>query len=442
MITSKKGHTCVVGLGWGDEGKGKVVDLLCAEHDVVVRYNGGANAGHTVRIGEKSFALHLLPSGILQGGKRSVIGPGVVVDPATLLEEIDGLAARGIVVGDTLFISDRAHVVMPYHQLEDRLSESAASEDGRIGTTARGIGPCYADKMRRTTAVRICDLYQPERFRARIGEIVRQKQTVFDALYQNVPRLDAGAISNGLLQAGDRIRAYVCDTTQLLQARMAAGDRILFEGANGVLLDVDHGTYPFVTSSGTTANSLGPGAGVPVGMVANVVGVTKAYATRVGRGPFVTELKDETGDAIRKAGHEFGTTTGRPRRCGWFDAVAIRYSARLSGATEVAFMHLDTLSGFRRIGLCTAYRLDGRSTDVLPADAESLEHTEPVIEWHDGWDDDLATIDRFEKLPVNARRYIERIEQLVETPVTIMGVGPERRQVILRHPSSAGSTTP
>ncbi len=432
MITATKGHTCVVGLGWGDEGKGKAVDLLCAEHDVVVRYNGGANAGHTVRIGEESFALHLLPSGVPQGGKRSVIGPGVVIDIETLLAEIDELARRGVTVGDNLFISDRAHVVMPYHKLEDRLSEAAASEDDRIGTTSRGIGFCYADKMRRTTAVRICDLFRPEQLKERVGEVVRQKQAIFDALYQNVPRLNAAEIADDLLRSAERIRPLVCDTTELLQDRIAAGDRILFEGANGTLLDVDHGTYPFVTSSGTTANSLGGGAGVPVRFVSNIVGVTKAYATRVGRGPFVTELKDETGDAIRKAGNEFGTTTGRPRRCGWFDAVAIKYSARLSGVTDVAVMHLDTLRGFRRIGLCSAYRVDGGSTKVFPADAECLERMEPVIEWHDGWDEDLSSIDCYEMLPDNARRYIERIEQVLETPVTIIGVGPERTQVVLR----------
>jgi len=427
-----------VGLGWGDEGKGKVVDVLCADHDVVVRYNGGANAGHTVHVDKEKFALHLLPAGVLHPKKHSVIGPGVVVDPAALLEEIDGLGRRGIEVAGNLAISDRAHVVMPYHKMEDQLSESAADEQGRIGTTARGIGPCYADKMRRTTAFRMGDLFRGARFGERLADVVRYKQAVFQAVYRDAPNLDAKAMAHELSAAAERIKPYVCDTTALLHERWAAGDRFLFEGANGTLLDVDHGTYPFVTSSSTTVGGVASGSGLPAGIVTNVLGVTKAYATRVGRGPFVTELNNELGEAIRGAGHEYGTTTGRPRRCGWFDAVAVGYSVRLNGATEIALMHLDTLSGFREIGLCTGYRIGKELLGTLPADAEMLDRAEPVVEMLEGWAEDVSRIDSFERLPESAQRYLARIEELVAAPITLIGVGPERSQIVLGNHDDAG----
>ncbi len=444
LTTSSKGHTCVVGLAWGDEGKGKIVDLLCDDYDIVVRFNGGANAGHTVCIGPEKFALHLLPSGVLRPDKRSIIGPGVVVDPEGLLDEIDNLATRGVEVGDNLRISDRAHVVMPYHKLEDRLSESTAAVESQIGTTARGIGPCYADKMRRSTAIRICDLLNLDRLRPRLGDIVRMKRAALQAVYGQSVELDADAIFDNLRRAALRIEPYVTDTVTLLRDAVAAGDRILFEGANGTLLDVDHGTYPFVTSSGTTASGVANGAGMPARAVPHVVGVTKSYATRVGRGPFVTELDNEIGDRIRDRGQEYGTTTGRPRRCGWFDAVITRYAVGLSDVTEIALMHLDTLSGFERIGICTGYRLDGREVHAPPADPERLDAVEPVIETLPGWDEDLSGINRLDQLPDNARRYIQRIESAVSVPITIVSVGPERSQTIIgntRTRTRASTTT-
>lgn len=430
MIRRTNEHTCVVGLAWGDEGKGKIVDLLCRDYDTVVRFNGGANAGHTVCIGSERFALHLLPSGVLHPEKHSVIGPGVVVDPTALLEEIDGLAARGISVGGNLLVSDRAHVVMPYHKLEDRLAESAAEED-RIGTTARGIGPCYADKMRRSSAVRVCDLMDVDRLAVRVRDIARAKLDAFRAVYDHRAEFDTNAMIDELRHSAERLRRFVADTTAWLTGAIAASRRILFEGANGSLLDVDHGTYPYVTSSGTTASGVAPGAGVPARTVTNVLGVTKAYATRVGCGPFVSELNNETGDLIRERGREYGTTTGRPRRCGWFDAVATAYSVRFGGATEIALMHLDTLSGFDEVGLCTEYRLDGEIITSLPADAEALERVEPVIEMLPGWAEDVSKLAGFEELPECAKRYIERIESLVGAPITIVSVGPERRQTLI-----------
>ncbi|NOT02298.1 MAG: adenylosuccinate synthase [Phycisphaerales bacterium] len=424
------GHTCVVGLGWGDEGKGKIVDLLCPDYDVVVRFNGGANAGHTVCVDGEKYALHLLPTGTLHTHIQSVIGPGVVVDPIALVTEIDAMAARGLSVEGRLHISDRAHLVMPYHQLEDRLGESAAPADEQIGTTVRGIGPCYADKMRRTAGLRVCDLFDAARFRERVAEIVRYKSAVFKAAYDYRDELDAGAIAADVLAAADRLQPLLRDATQFLQDQMADGRRLLFEGANGAMLDIDHGTYPYVTSSTTTAAGVASGAGVPPGSARHVLGVVKAYSTRVGRGPFVTELNSETGDAIRKAGNEYGTTTGRPRRCGWFDAVATRYAVRLGGVTELAVMHLDTLTGFRTIGVCTGYRVDGRTVTTIPPDCDALARAEPVIEFADGWDSNPAGATTVDELPDPARRYLARVEELVGVPVTIVSVGPQRHQTL------------
>ena len=316
MTSSRTPHTCVFGLGWGDEGKGKVVDVLCPAFDVVVRFNGGANAGHTICVGDEKFALHLLPTGVLRRNATGVIGPGVVVDPLTLIEEIDELAARGVEVSTRLKISDRAHLVLEYHKVEDRLSERAANNAARIGTTARGIGPCYADKTKRTTAIRFADLLYDDHLSERLRRIVTDRKTVFTALYGDDGGLDAEALITELAGVKARLGPYICDTTPFLHEVMDAGRSVLFEGANGVLLDVDHGTYPFVTSSSTGPHGIGPGTGVPSARVTRLVGVAKAYATRVGSGPFVTELKDATGDRIRQAGSEFGTTTGRRRPAG------------------------------------------------------------------------------------------------------------------------------
>ncbi len=425
-------HTCVFGLSWGDEGKGKLVDLLCPSFDVVVRFNGGANAGHTVCVGSETFALHLLPAGVLHDSATGVIGPGVVVDPITLLEEIDALTKRGIDVASRLKISSRAHLVLAHHKLEDQLSEKAASAKARIGTTARGIGPCYADKMKRSSAVRFADLIHESDLSERVTRIVENRRTVFRALYGDDGGLTAEGVLADLSTARERLAGCICDTTVLLSEAMGSGKRVLFEGANGMLLDVDHGTYPFVTSSSTGPHGIAAGAGVPPDRVTRRIGVSKAYATRVGAGPFVSEQDNETGDRIRERGKEFGTTTGRPRRCGWFDAVTARYAARLSGVTDIALMHLDTLSGFDEVGICTAYRIDGQLVETLPADAAIQNRAQPVIEYMPGWHADLRPLRRFDDLPAETLRYMDRIEALVGAPVTIAGVGPDRSQTLIR----------
>jgi len=430
--TSGWGHTCVFGLQWGDEGKGKVVDLLTEQFDVVVRYSGGANAGHTVTIGEQKFALHLIPSGILRPDVLSVIACGVVVDPEVLLQEIEALRGRGVVVDDNLAVSDRAHLVMPYHKLQDSLSEAAAGEAGKIGTTARGIGPCYADKMYRTAALRVGDMYRPDYFRERLEAIVRHKNILLKALYGYGGTLDVEQIYESYMDYADRIRCYVRDTTALLHRQLAAGKRILFEGAQGTLLDVDHGTYPYVTSSSASAGGFATGSGVPASTVSTFLGVVKAYTTRVGGGPFPTELHDETGQYIRDRGNEYGTTTGRPRRCGWFDAFAVRYSASICGATQMAVMHLDTLSGLKEIKVCVGYELEGRRLDSFPAHPADLAAARPVYQSLEGWSEDISDATDFEQLPLQARRYIEALESFVGVPITIVSVGPERSQTLFR----------
>lgn len=434
MSGNRAQHTCVFGLGWGDEGKGKIVDMLCPDFDFVVRFNGGANAGHTVWVGQEKFALHLLPTGVLHERVIGVIGPGVVVDPISLIAEIDALASRGIDVAPRLRISDRACLVLPYHKFEDQLSEQAAGEGGKIGTTARGIGPCYADKMRRTPAVRFADLVHESNLHDRVRRIVAARQSSLKSAYGSDGGLSIDAVIAVLGKARERLGSLVTDTTTLLHDEMDAGKSVLFEGANGVLLDVDHGTYPYVTSSSTGPHGIGPGAGVPPSMVTRMIGVTKAYATRVGGGPFVSELKDSVGDRIRERGHEYGTTTGRPRRCGWFDAVAGRYAARVSGVTDVALLHLDTLSEFEQVGVCTAYRCGDSTLTSPPASPEILETCRPVIEYSPGWSGDLGAISRYADLPATARAYVDRIESLLGAPVSLIGVGPERSQTLTRIP--------
>jgi adenylosuccinate synthase len=405
------GHTCVVGLHWGDEGKGKIVDLLTEHFDVVGRYNGGANAGHTVKIGEEKFAFHLLPSGVLRPGVTGVVGPGVVIDPEALASEIDGVRQRGVAIGENLRISDRAHVVMPYHKKQDRLSEAALGEDKKIGTTARGIGPCYADKMQRSTAIRVCDLYDEQVLGPRIDAIVATKNTVFAALYGDSEPFDAAAMRKTCRQYAELMRPFVCDTTAFYQDAIRAGKRILFEGANGALLDIDHGTFPFVTSSTPGPAGVASGSGVAAQMVQTRIGVVKAYTTRVGSGPFPSELHDETGQYIRDRGHEYGTTTGRPRRCGWFDAVAARYTASLSGIDLAAVMHLDTLGGLEQVGICTGYRLDGKTITTFPASASTYERVEPVLEWLPGWPANLDGVTTYEQLPAAAKRYLDVLSE-------------------------------
>lgn len=431
MDFAKLGHACVVGMHWGDEGKGKIVDMLTEHFDIVVRFNGGGNAGHTVVIGEEKFALHLLPIGVLSPGKTAAIGPGVAIDLGRMLEEIEALSKRGIDVEDRLRVSDRAHLVMPWHKKLDVLSEEALGKS-KIGTTARGIGPCYADKMQRATAIRVVDLLDREVLTEKIERITARKNKIFTGLYDCHDGLDAKVVLDEYLDYAERIRPSICDTTRYFYESIQAGKKLLFEGANGMLLDIDHGTFPFVTSSTTSAIGVPAGAGVPSQTVQAVIGVTKAYTTRVGAGPFPSELEDDTGQYIRDRGNEYGTTTGRPRRCGWFDAVAARYSVMFGGITHVAVMHLDTLTGLEQVGICTGYETDDGPLPGFIADSNLLATARPQFEYLSGWSDDLRNVRKFEDLPAAARAYIERIEKVIGVPVAIVSVGPERTQTLFR----------
>jgi adenylosuccinate synthase len=424
--------TCVVGLQWGDEAKGKIVDLLTDQHDFVVRYNGGANAGHTVVSGGQVFKFSLLPTGVLKPRVRSVIANGVVVHPPRFLEEVDNLRAAGVSVGDNLLVSDHAHVIFPYHLEEERLNETGSAD--AIGTTGRGIGPCYQDKVGRLHAVRAGELLHPEKLRRRLGPIVARKNLVLRALAPSAKTFDVDALCDEYLVYGRKMQPFITDTTRLLQDAERAGKRILFEAAQGSLLDVDHGTYPYVTSSNSSTAGVWSGSGVPARRLNRVVGVIKAYATRVGQGPFPTELNDGAngiGERIRRAGKEYGTVTGRPRRCGWFDAVATRYTATLGAADELAVMLLDVLSELEEIRICTAYELDGQRIEHFPADAYLLERCRPVYETWPGWRSDLSKARHPKDLPVNARRYVDRLSELLAIPVKIISVGPDREQTIL-----------
>jgi len=423
--------TCVVGLQWGDEAKGKIVDLLTEQHDIVVRYNGGANAGHTVVANGQSYKLSLLPTGVLRPHLRSVIANGVVVYPPRFRDEIDNLRAGGIEIGANLFLSDHAHVIFPYHLEEERLSEQGSEQ--AIGTTGRGIGPCYQDKVGRTCGVRVGELLYPDHLRERLRFIVARKNRILRALSPEARIFDANVLCDDYLEHGQQMRPHITDTTRLLQEALGQGKGILFEAAQGTLLDVDHGTYPFVTSSNSSAAGVWSGSGVPASKLDPIVGVIKAYSTRVGRGPFPTELndgKDGIGERIRRTGREYGTVTGRPRRCGWFDAVATRYSSALSGATALAVMLLDVLSELDELAVCTAYEVDGQRQDHFPSDAFLLERCRPVYEWLPGWKSDITSARRPADLPTAARRYVDRLGELLGLPVSIISVGPDREQTI------------
>ena len=426
-------NVTVIGLQWGDEGKGKVVDAIAGHCRYVVRYCGGANAGHTVTVGGEKFALHLIPSGILHEGVHNVVGNGVVFDPAEALEEIDALADCGVAVGPgNLHISRAANVVMPWHKLADRLGEEALGK-GRIGTTARGIGPCYADKASRSTAIRVGDLLDAELLREKVTAIAAVKQRLFEALYGYEEPLDAEAIWRQYRDYGRRLEPMVANTGAMLRRAISAGEPICFEGGQGSMLDIDHGTFPFVTSSSVTACGVPAGAGVPPRAVGRVVGVAKAYTSRVGAGAFPTEQDNEVGQLLRERGREYGTTTGRPRRCGWFDAVAVRYAADLSGVDEVALTLLDVPGALQTLRICTAYEIDGRKVEDFDASSVTLARVECVYEELPGWGVDISQARRFEDLPVEAQRYVGRIEQLLGRPVGIISVGPERDQLILHH---------
>jgi adenylosuccinate synthase len=424
--------TCVIGLQWGDEAKGKIVDLLTREHDFVVRYQGGANAGHTVVVGDQVYKLSLLPSGILTPGVTCVIATGVVVNPARVIEELDELAKRGAGHADNLRISDRAHVIFPWHFAEDRALDKSTSDGENIGTTGRGIGPCYRDKVGRSHAVRLGDMYRPT-FRSQVEHIVAAKNRVLEVLYpaNEFKPLDAAAIFREYSGYAERLRPYVCDTTELLLSAVEDGKRILFEGAQGALLDVDHGTFPFVTSSNSSGVGIASGSGVPAKHIDRSIGVVKAYSTRVGGGPFPTEQDNPTGQYLRDRGNEYGTVTRRPRRCGWLDVVAVRYTSRLSGVNSIAVMLLDVLSGLKELKICTAYRIDGKETTRFPSHVDDLRRVVPVYEMVPGWPEEIADYRSYDQLPANARAYLKRISELVGQPISMVSVGPERDQTIM-----------
>ncbi len=423
--------TCVVGLQWGDEAKGKIVDLLTESHDIVARYQGGANAGHTVVTGGQTYKLSLMPSGILTPGVQCVITGGVVLNPASLLGEIDGLVERGVKVDSSnLMISDRAHVIFPWHFEEERLRNLGALDAEGIGTTMRGIGPCYQDKVGRINAVRLGDMYRAG-FKKQIERIVASKNPTLASLGgDNFQPLDAEAIYRDYCGYAERLKPFVADTTEFLLSALESNRRVLFEGAQGSLLDVDHGTYPYVTSSNSSGVGISSGAGVPGRYLTRIIGVVKAYTTRVGGGPFPTEQDNSIGQHLRDRGNEYGTVTRRPRRCGWFDAVAVRYTARLGGVDSIAVALLDVLSELDEISICTAYEIDGKTTTVFPSHAEDLSKVRPVYETLPGWKQEISDIRNYADLPQAARRYVERIQELVGARVELVSVGPDREQTI------------
>ncbi len=427
--------TCVVvGAQWGDEGKGKVVDLFAEDCDFIVRYQGGNNAGHTLVVdrgnGPEKTVLHLLPSGILHPDKVCVIARGVVIDCDVLFRELDALAARGIGVAPAqLRIDLDAHIIMPYHRDID-LGREAASGDAKIGTTGRGIGPCYEDMIGRR-GIRVRDLLEPARLLDRLHAVVPDRNATLRWLGR--PEVTIEALAAQLAPAAERLAPFAADCRSLVGDAWRAGKRVLFEGAQGTLLDVGHGTYPFVTSSYTTSAGVCVGVGVPPRAIEKVVGITKAYATRVGAGPFPTELFDEDGAQLRARGQEFGATTGRPRRCGWFDAAAVRYAHRLNDFTGLAITKLDVLSGFDEIKVCVAYNLDGQRLEVADADAVSLQRSVPIYETWPGWKQDLTAVRRLEDFPAAARAYLDRLTELCGVPIDVVSVGPDRAQTLVLH---------
>jgi adenylosuccinate synthase len=418
----------VLGAQWGDEGKGKIVDLLAERSDVIARYHGGNNAGHTLVVAGEKTVLHLVPSGVLHPGKVCVIGNGVVVDPVVLLDEIDALRRRGFLQREEeLKISEQAHLILPYHKAIDLARERLRGQ-GKIGTTGRGIGPAYEDKMARI-GIRVVDLLEERTFREKLGVNLEEKNAYLRSMLGEEP-LDFDDIFDPYRRIGERLRPHVTDTSRFLDQEIRAGRRVLFEGAQGTMLDVDHGTYPFVTSSNCVAGAALAGSGIAPALLARSLGITKAYTTRVGAGPFPTELDGELGERLRRDGDEYGATTGRPRRCGWFDAVAVRHAARLSGLDALAITKLDVLAGIDPLCVCVAYRAGAEVLDHVPASAERLNAVVPVYERLPGFER-LGNAGRLEDLPANARRYLNRITELTGTPVSIVSIGARREETII-----------
>jgi adenylosuccinate synthase len=416
----------LVGAQWGDEGKGKATDLLGGSVDYVVRYQGGNNAGHTVVIGDQKYALHLLPSGILSPGCVPVIGNGVVIDPAVLFAELDGLDQRGV---DTsrLLISANAHLITPYHRTMDKVSERFLGKN-KIGTTGRGIGPTYADKINRI-GVRVQDLFDPSILLQKVEGALRDRNQMLVKVY-NRRALSAEAVVEEYLGYAERLRPMVADTSLVVNKALDEGKVVLLEGGQGTLLDVDHGTYPFVTSSNPTTGGACTGSGIGPTRISRTIGILKAYATRVGAGPFPTELFDENGEALRRIGHEYGVTTGRDRRCGWFDAPVARYASRVNGLTDFFLTKLDVLTGFEQIPVCVAYDVDGVRHDEIPMTQTDFHHATPVYEQFPGWTEDISGCKTFEDLPKNAQSYVKALEEMSGAPISAIGVGPERNATI------------
>jgi adenylosuccinate synthase len=422
-------NVAIIGAQWGDEGKGKVVDLFTDEADIVVRFQGGNNAGHTLVVNGDKTILHLVPSGALHPNKLCVIGNGVVVDPEVLIEEVQALKARGHLIDDEqLRISEQAHVIMPYHKLIDQARERLRGE-GMIGTTGRGIGPAYEDKVARI-GIRFVDLLEEETFKEKLRRNIEEKNIYIRAILKE-EGLAFNEIHDQYAAHRERLRDYVTNTGLLLDHEIRRGKRVLFEGAQGTLLDVDHGTYPYVTSSSTIAGGACSGSGVGPQHIHQVIGISKAYATRVGSGPFPTELDGPDGESLRREGAEFGATTGRSRRCGWFDAVGVRHAVRMNGLTGIALTKLDVLTGFKRIPICTAYRYEGRTIDEFPASSKVMHGAQPVYEEMDGWDVSLDNARKLSDLPAAAQKYVRRIEEVVGTKIILVSVGPGREQTIL-----------
>ncbi len=421
------GVTVVVGAQWGDEGKGKIVDVLSEQADIVARYQGGANAGHTIVIDGQQYILHLIPAGILHPRPLCIIGNGVVVDPTALLEEITMLQQHGVQIQGRLFISHKAHVIMPYHKLLDAANEQRQG----IGTTGRGIGPAYADKINRT-GIRIVDLLDPERLEKKLRKNIAEKAALLRQYYHIEPDLQLDAIVEAYLSFDKKIDPFVRDVTVLLAEAIREGKTILLEGAQGALLDVDHGTYPYVTSSNPTSGGACTGLGIPPTAITEILGIVKAYTTRVGNGPFPTEQQNAYGERLRQLGSEFGATTGRARRCGWLDLVALRYSAMINGFTSIALTKLDVLSAFSEIPVATAYRLHGKRLSHFPVDPPTLEQVEPEYTLLPGWQQSLEGVRSFRELPKAAQRYVEFIEQFLEVPVRMISTSPNREDIVFR----------
>ena len=418
----------IIGAQWGDEGKAKIIDILSQEAEVVVRSQGGNNAGHTVAVDDNVYKFHLIPSGVLYPGTQCIVGNGVVIDPEGILEEIDSLNSKGITT-ENLRISLRAHLVMPYHKALDGIKEEYRGEDD-IGTTKKGIGPCYMDKAERT-GLRVCDLYNREVFEKRLRENVKIKNLIIKNVYNKDIQFDADEIIDKYMVYAERLKAYVADTTVLVYEAIKNNKKVLFEGAQGTLLDIDLGTYPYVTSSHPITGGVCVGSGIGPTMIDECIGVMKGYVTRVGKGPFPTELFDEVGDRIREAGHEFGTTTGRARRCGWFDAVIGKFAVRTSGLTSIALNKIDVLAGIEKIKICIAYKKGDEIVNEFPPSIEELELLEPIYEEMEGWGE-ISHIRNYDDLPESAKKYIARIEELCGATVTMIGVGPNRDQNIYK----------